>query len=322
MSKDRRASLFPVVDLDDWTRGEREPGGDEEKRWFTPPDTHALEGRWLFKPRTVKSLALSKAALERGDSPAPLIGGEPWAEKISYEIARLLGLPAARTMLASVTRLRVGEHLLGSMSCDMRPQNWSWAAGASLLSELDPLHFDSDSCEGHTLDAIRAVLAGIHPHADTFQEWSAFDLFSGYLLFDAWIANTDRHAHNWGVLSDEDGVVFLGPTFDHGSAFGSRQGESKIAEIVEAKRLPEWCGRGITKRFDAGTKFNLVEFAATALTQASTDARHHWARKLAAIDMDDCESIVASCPDLSDSTRTFVITVLDTNRRRLLDVVH
>ena len=32
------------------------------------------------------------------------------------------------------------------------------------------------------------------------KELSALDLFICYLMLDAWIGNTDRHAENWGIV--------------------------------------------------------------------------------------------------------------------------
>ncbi len=76
---------YEVVDLADWTRGESEPGGDEAKRWFIAPETSPHAGHWLFKPRRIKTLELSKERQHRGDKPDVLVRGEDWAEKISYE---------------------------------------------------------------------------------------------------------------------------------------------------------------------------------------------------------------------------------------------
>jgi hypothetical protein len=63
---------FTVIDLaaSGWERGEREPGGDESKRWFIPPDGSPHAGRkWLFKPRRAKELPRSRAREQRGDPP-------------------------------------------------------------------------------------------------------------------------------------------------------------------------------------------------------------------------------------------------------------
>jgi hypothetical protein len=36
---------------------------------------------------------------------------------------------------------------------------------------------------------------------------NGLDVWAGYLAFDAWIANRDRHHANWGILRHLDGVI-------------------------------------------------------------------------------------------------------------------
>ncbi len=60
--------------------------------------------------------------------------------------------------------------------------------------------------------------------------------FIGYLLLDAWIANTDRHHENWGVVWD--GEVFrLASTFDHGAALAhSLRDEERVERMTTRDR--------------------------------------------------------------------------------------
>lgn len=319
------SAKFDVVDLDDgWTRGAPEPGGDERKRWFRAPDSSPHAGHWLFKPRTEKSLPLSRVRQVRGDRPDVLISGEDWAEKVSYELALLIGLPAAETELATVTP--PGEkRVWGSMSRDMRPQRWAWSAGASLLAEVEPL-FDAGTCVGHTPSAVRDVLADARvtgPMGTRYSEWSAFDVWAGYLMLDAWIANTDRHAHNWGVVQDPtSGATYLGPTFDHGSALASVMMESNRSALVGDDRVAQWCANGKSKRFYGGEPRELLALAVEALSLCSPDARTHWVSQITAVDLGVCDSVTSRIPNMSDPTRTFVNTLITTNRKRLCDALH
>ena len=258
---------FPVIDLADWTRGESEPGGDEAKRWFIAPEASPYSGHWLFKPRRIKTLTLSAQRSQRGEKPDLLVRGENWAEKISYELATLIGVPAVVTELATVVQLHTEEQVFGSMSRDMRPRTWAWTPGAALLAERDD-EFDAKSCHGHTIAAIRDALRGLRGPVDTpYAAWSAFDVFAGFLVLDAWVANTDRHAHNWGVLQDpKSGEVRLGPSFDHGSALASGNGDHHRAQRVQRGDVPRWCEHGRTKRLDGGNPLLLVDLAASALS--------------------------------------------------------
>jgi hypothetical protein len=312
---------FTVIDLaaTGWVRGEREPGGDESKRWFIPPDSSPYAGReWLFKPRRTKELLLSKERQQRGDAPDILVRGDDWAEKISFEVAQLMGVPAATTELALSVQLSNNQPVRGSISRDVRPSGWVLSAGASRLEEFDDA-FDADTGHGHTLDAIQHVLDGLGGPPETpYESWSAFDVFASYLALDAWIVNTDRHAYNWALVQAPSGVMRLGHSFDHGSALGSGYGEAIQARALE-EGIDVWCRRGRASRFPDSGPVTLVELALQALQAASPPARTHWMRQMSQVSDHACENIVKSIPDLSEVTRTFVSEVLAVNRRRLID---
>jgi hypothetical protein len=129
-----------------------------------------------------------------------------------------------------------------------------------LLAERDD-EFDAESCRGHTISAIREALAGLRgPVGTEYADWSAFDVFAGYLLLDAWIADTDRHAHNWGVLQDpRTGDVCLEPSFDHGSSLASGDEDRVRAQRIEHKTVSQWCEHGRTKRYNGGHPIGLVD---------------------------------------------------------------
>ncbi|HVA47719.1 MAG TPA: hypothetical protein VNH11_15220 [Pirellulales bacterium] len=73
----------------------------------------------------------------------------------------------------------------------------------------------------HSVDAVAEVVASLQPPAG---QWvtgvppaigSALELFAGYVMLDAWIANQDRHHENWAALRDDE--MRLAPTYDHGA---------------------------------------------------------------------------------------------------------
>lgn len=174
--------------------------GTKPKFWFR----HIDGDRWLFKfarPNT----------------------GEHWSEKVACEIARLLHLPHAHIELATF------EGKWGSISRDFTLEGrHALVHGNELLTELDASYATGDTyrVSGHTVEAIFGVLSQDFIQAPTSGELAAwitpFDLFTGYLLLDALIGNTDRHHENWGILltNSQPRRAELAPTFDHASSLG------------------------------------------------------------------------------------------------------
>jgi len=176
----------------------------------------------------------------------------------------------------------------------------------------------------YTVDAVRACLAGADaPDGHSgLQDLDGFEVWSGYLLFDAWIANTDRHHENWGVLVDRrSGGRRLAPLFDHGSSLGFNVSPAQMVDLLrEPASVEGWCGRGRSKHF-AGRP-GLMRVALEALDLAGPRARRHWLPRLAGLDREEWRGIIERVPPerMSEDARTFVGRVLEVNRRRLLDV--
>jgi len=85
-----------------------------------------------------------------------------------------------------------------------------------------------------------------------------------------------------------------------------------------------WAERGRAHRFEHDPRLprhaipSLVDTALAALELAGERASTYWFDRLAAVRQADIEAIVARTPRLSDLAATFVLELLDVNRRRLL----
>ncbi|WP_229746262.1 HipA domain-containing protein [Rhodococcoides trifolii] len=251
---------------------------------------------WLFKP-------IKRASYRRCDDSS---------EKIASELAGLIGLPAARVELAS------RGHESGIISRNVTPDGCSLESGDTLLSEFgDYLSCAGDDRPknrvGHNLDNIERLLDGVHAFGALASTTSGFGLFAGYLAFDAWIANTDRHAINWGVLTEnDDGARSLAPSFDHGSALASGAQE----EFVATRDATEYAERGMAHRFENGQNVPLVKLAKNAVARAGASG-NQWIERIGELDPDAVQSVVHAVPGMSEVRRTFVSTLLNTNQRRL-----
>ena len=290
--------LFSVLDADAWPLASTESSGGDEKQW--------VEGQagslWLFKPRTEQ---------------ANWSQGEDWAEKITSELAVLLGVPAARVELA----VRDGRR--GSLSLSLRPAGWELQHGALLLGELLPGYEPrSKTRSGHDLDNIERVLTDVRP-PEALPQMSAFEAFAGYLVLDALVANQDRHEENWAVLRPLPGAgqVTLAGSYDHGSALAFNLTDLKRKLELDRNGVPTFCGKAKAQRFDRDSdgRLTLVELAHNALTRCSPSARSHWLTAVEAVTEAALVSAVDRVPELSDPVRRFTHALLTINRRRLLD---
>ena len=150
----------------------------------------------------------------------PDVPGEAWAEKITAEIARLLGINHAVIELAMEK-----EQGLGIVSPSFMPAGGMLFHGNDILYAGVP-DYDRELRRGqrrHTvMNVIRSVdvLARSSDNAAVNVE-QILDGLASYLILDGLIGNTDRHHGNWGLIYNRVKRTYdLAPTFDHGSSLG------------------------------------------------------------------------------------------------------
>lgn len=293
-------SPFDVWDISSWVVMSQEARGLDPKDWVVPAEEAGQPGQahwWLFKP-------IKRASYRRYDD---------CAEKLAAELAALLELPSARVELAR------GERERGIISANVIPQGWSMESGDTLLSE----HEGYVSCAaddrprnriGHNLANIQAVLESCFGPPETgCSGWRAIEVFAGFLVFDAWVANTDRHAINWGVLTcEQDGRKALAASFDHGSSLASGTQDDRLQD----KAVERFAARGYAGRFENGSRLPLTALAHQSVESVGGRAGL-WLERLAALDPDAIDDVVARVPEMSEARRRFISSLLVVNQRRL-----
>jgi hypothetical protein len=296
---------FDEIDVSSWEVVRVETSGVDEKNWLRDPDTGA---DWLFKAVTVKD---------------GHIHGENWAEKAVSHLADLIGIPHARIELAR----RAGSQ--GLVALDLAPRLFELQEGRVPLQRFPEYVYHpgrSGRHPGHSLANIREVLDGALPPPgwDPPFNATAFDVFAGYLLLDAWVANTDRHENNWAVLrhTGEPGLYLCG-SYDHASSLGwNVPDDQRMARLGDPGRIEQWCERGLAYCFErpqGQRPPTLAALAKEALDLASPAARGHWPAVLAQVSDDAMAGVLARIPGMSDPARIFSLRVLETNRRRVVD---
>lgn len=286
------------VDVSTWEVIDQEQGGrDPGKLWLARTVDDASTHHWLWKPRR-------------------RTGGGVWAandvaEVVASRLATWMHLPAADCHYA----VRHGE--VGAISRNVTPAAHDLHDGGTYLAAVAGYRRRSLASggrvrrdHGYTLAAIEQVLDGL-PGPPGWKDYHATDLFAGYLVFDAWVANGDRHPQNWALLEDQrDGALALAPTFDHGSALGSGLTDRNRRN----KDTRAWCARGRANPFTPPEP--LVDLARRAMAHADA---HPWME--AALDLDQASlTALLDAPTgrMSDACSTFISEVLVENGRRLI----
>ncbi len=297
---------FPVIDASGWDVVADETSGAGAKYWLLEPGT---EERWLFKSVTIK----------QGH-----VHGEDWAEKAVAHLAGLLGVPGARIEMAEF------RGAPGCISADLRPHDHELQPGQVLLEERRApgyVHQLGRDHPGHSLQNIAAALEHALPPpgcAPPF-EATAFDVFAGYLVLDAWVANRDRHDNNWAVLrpiTRQGGPIRLCGSYDHANSLGFNVPDEKRSLLLAQRGgVARWCGRGYADRFErvGGRRLSLVDLAVQALGLCSKAAAAHWRQQLEDVDSGEVRDILARVPRMSEAARNFAYKIQEVNRGRILD---
>ncbi len=297
------ADLFPIVEISVPPQDRRdEQLGSKAKFWFTRHDDES----WLFK---------------RGRQ------NEDWSEKVAAELAGHLGLPHARVELAKC------DDQAGVISQSFLLKGDRLVHGNELLFELDtsyPLTGRFHTAE-HTVEAVAGALERFQVTVwtecsdDLPDSFNAQDLFLGYLLFDAWIGNSDRHHENWAIVQ-RGAQRLLAPTYDHGSSMGRNETEERVQVRLGGGdprvTVSHYALKCRSALFDPSNPKQpmLTVDAFLRAAQRCPEGRDYWLSRLRAVDGDFVRRTLQRIPDRVISTpyRNFAYEIIMFNRGRLL----
>jgi hypothetical protein len=273
-----------------------------EKAWFVHPEL----GDCLFK--------------KSAPSGREIVGCQTdWSEKIAFELAQLLDIPAARYELAEAKLSESDPDLIrGSISCSYISAGGEAISGEAFLSEIYPT-YQRDYPELYSVGRVLAALqnrqvqlpSGYTPPPGIT---TGAELFVGYLLIDAWVGNDDRHDCNFEIKLVEDRVE-LAPTFDHGKAMGAT-----MSEVTRDRMSVESYNRFLESGFWQNDRkistFTAFEVAADLYPVAAKI----WLERLVQLDDNRIAAIFDRVPDerITATAAKFAQDLLEANRDLIL----
>ena len=301
--------MFPIVPVNQEIAEAVEPLGTKRKFWFN----RAPRQRLLFK------------AEERGT-------GEDWAEKLACELCEKLGLPHVHYDLAEEERTRKP----GVVCKTFTPAPRALVLGNQLLLDRDGNYPAEDGrkykVREHTVDAVAEVIAALELPPPEFagdlpdEISTALDVWIGYVLLDAWIANQDRHHENWGAIRDGDRLL-LAPSFDHGASLArnltDEERKDRLVTRDANRQIPKFVRRARSAFYSQATDEKpLPTFDAwMAFARKSQLAASAWLERLRAVAYNEVDQLLKEVPPsrMSKICREFTQQLLNQNQRRLLE---
>ncbi len=314
------ATLWQPIDVSGWELLQVEQAGTNSVNWLKDPSDGTS---WLHKNVTTPPSTGVKQ-------------GEDWAEVVATQVGFALGVPCAKTRLC----LRNGER--GSLSLSVRPPGYDFNEGRVVLQSagvpgyvphmegrraVDPAR-PGVKRPGHSLQNIKTALAeaSAPPGFRGPEGLQAFDIFVGYMVLDALIANRDRHEQNWAVLRPQllGTPDRLAPSYDHGGSLGYNLLDAeRERRLKDQASLASWASRGTAYRFEhVRSAPSLVEHAVQAMSLGTPEAATWWSTQLAELDLSGLlEALEHGIPGMSVVASTFTAKLLTMNRRRLQDAI-
>jgi hypothetical protein len=295
--------MFCVVTVSDDAAILPEPLGTKRKFWFQ----NDMFVDCLFKEG-------------RPDS------GEDWSEKVASEFCALLDLPHAAYDLA------IWQGKRGVVCPSFVPPGGRLVHGNELLQQWDPRYPVTQvrSVQQHTLRLVLTVIEntqmkvpiGWIPGANVD---SAVDVFVGYLLLDAWIANQDRHHENWGLVVSPEATMHLAPSYDHASCLGRNEtDENRLDRLTtrDTRRSMQRYVERATSAFYASSSSKKPLSTFDAFREAGKirpAAAKAWIERLEHVSLRDLELIFDNIPPdrISAVAARFALKILALNGQRL-----
>lgn len=213
-------TTYLIISIPLAARGDTEPLGSKAKFWVT------LGGQpWLFKQARENT-------------------GEDWAEKVAAEVAKLVGTDAADVELAEFSGRPgcVCKSFIDQEKGEGLVHGNEILAGYVTGYDREKQRKQSDHTLENIVRAVQAVFKG--KSAD-----SVLARLARYVVFDALIANTDRHHENWGLRLGFDAgrnvyLTAVAPSFDHASSLGRELLDEKRSELLANNGVAKYVAGG------------------------------------------------------------------------------
>ncbi len=153
------------------------------------------------------------------------------------------------------------------------------------------------------------------------------EIFVGYLMLDAWIANQDRHRENWGLVISPERTQHLTPSYDHASSLEAIEKEQTRKSRLTTRDVNYALGHYYVTR--ARSAFFTLPSQRRPLSTIEAFLRAGkrypaaakvWLQQLASLSLQDVRGLFERLPQtrISPVAVEFAVKMLELNQQRLL----
>lgn len=278
---------YKIINVDDWQEDPTlQASGTRDKAWFIEPEQRRnVLVKW------------------------PKYGlGEIYAEKIAYEIAKKIGLSAAKTEIGSLNN----DFVILSYRF-LEPKDSFIEGGEFFEERFGEWNREAKLAPNYTFAVLKDILYPM----------GLFENLLEMVVFDCLIGNQDRHQDNWGVIKRENKIVFA-PLYDHSSCLGWNLPEVQIERLLrDDKLIEDFVNRSEScVRWEAGARIKHFRLIRLVLETEGNTVRDI-IEKLTDFDDDCIGEIVENVPDavMPHVRKDLVFRLLKVRRDRLKELI-
>ncbi len=253
------------------------------------------------------------------------IHGENWAELIACQLAELLDLPHAIFKPAvyldpekKAVHGTVTERFINKNSGERLIHANEFLA--KTIKDYDK--YQTFNHRQYTVSSSIGLFSVLRHLIKPSSHYEPIRQFVGYLLFDVFIANLDRHHENLGFISSADGL-YLAPSYDHGSSLACREsGKTRKARLNTTDKgynIEAFARKANAAFYDGDKQLKSYTIADACIKLRKEDSRF-WIEKIASITEQNLVDIIVSLPDdwMTELEKTFTIQFLIVNQQELV----
>ena len=296
---------YPILDISHVEQERIEQIGSKAKFWFYKDKT----GKYLFKAGRPNT-------------------GENWAEKVACELCELLGLPHAQYEFA------IYKGTKGLITPSFIPEGGWLEHGNELMANMVSEYeiFKTYHQSQHTVERVLMKIGKEDIQLPIGWKGfgnikSALDVFVGYLMLDAWIANQDRHDLNW-ILVRINGEKHLAPTFDHASSLGRNESDesrqSRLYTKDKGRGMEHYVERATSAFYASETDTKPMSTLSAFIEAAKIrqNAAKSWIKRIEDVSSTKINEIFNKVPkeEITEVAIEYAQTILDLNRQRILSL--